>query len=114
MEKNNNINKEDTVSDKNNNGNKENETNSNKTNNNTNKTNNTGGGIGTLKKCENVKSVLTNEEAGKKIASLMGASVGTGKYCDKLAPESVAALTNDGTCAIELLLLIEPSHVFIM
>lgn len=30
---------------------------------------------------------------------MMGASVGTGKYCDKLAPESVIVLASDGTCA---------------
>lgn len=60
------------------------------------------GGTGALKKCEHVNSVLTNEEAGKKVASLMGASVGTGKYCDKLPPESVAALASDGTCAYKV------------
>ena len=56
------------------------------------------GGYGTLEKCDYVYSALTNEEAGKKVASMMGASVGTGKYCDKLAPESVVALSSDGTC----------------
>lgn len=78
-----------------------NKNNNNKTNNTTsnNKTNNTSGGSGTTKKCEYVKHILTNEEAGKKVASLMGATVGTGKYCDKLPPESVVALTSDGTCA---------------
>ncbi len=36
------------------------------------------------------------------MASMMGASVGTGKYCDKLAPESVVALSNDGTCVYKV------------
>lgn len=67
-----------------------------------NNNNNTGGGYGTTEKCENVKRVLTNEEAGKKVASLMGASVGTGNYCDKLPPESVISLTSDGTCSYKV------------
>lgn len=61
-----------------------------------------GGGSGSLEKCDYVNSALTNEEAGKKVASLMGASVGTGKYCDKLAPESVVALSPDGTCVYKV------------
>ena len=61
-----------------------------------------GGGYGTLEKCNYVSRALTNEEAGKKVASLMGASVGTGKYCDKLAPESVADLSADGTCVYKV------------
>ena len=36
------------------------------------------------------------------MASMMGASVGTGKYCDKLAPESVIVLSSDGTCAYKV------------
>lgn len=60
------------------------------------------GGYGTLEKCDYVYSALTNEEAGKKVASMMGASVGTGKYCDKLAPESVIVLSSDGTCAYKV------------
>ena len=60
------------------------------------------GGYGTLEKCNYVYRALTNEEAGKKVASMMGASVGTGKYCDKLAPESVAVLASDGTCAYKV------------
>lgn len=94
---------EDMVSKKDDSINKEDKT-DNKANNTTgnNKTNNNGGGHGTTKKCENVKHVLTNEEAGKKIASLMGASVGTGNYCDKLSPESVVSLTSDGMCAYKV------------
>lgn len=61
-----------------------------------------GGGSGSLEKCDYVNSALTNEEAGKKVASLMGASVGTGKYCEKLAPESVVALSPDGTCVYKV------------
>ena len=60
------------------------------------------GGSGSLEKCNYVYRALTNEEAGKKVASIMGASVGTGKYCDKLAPESVAALSSDGTCVYKV------------
>lgn len=48
-----------------------NTTSNNKTDNNKNN-NNTGSGYGTTKKCEYVKHVLTNEEAGKMVASLMG------------------------------------------
>ena len=59
-------------------------------------------GGGGLAKCDNIKSVLTNEEAGKKVASLRGATVGTGKYCDILAPESVVALSQDGTCSYKV------------
>lgn len=62
----------------------------------------TSGGYGTLEKCDYVYRALTNEEAGKKVASMMGASVGTGKYCDKLPPESVAALSSDGTCVYKV------------
>ena len=61
-----------------------------------------GGGSGSLEKCNYINRALTNEEAGKKVAGLMGASVGTGKYCDKLAPESVAALSPDGTCVYKV------------
>ena len=59
-------------------------------------------GTGTLSKCDNIYRALTNEEAGIKVASLMGASVSTGSYCDKLPPESVAALAPDGTCAYKV------------
>lgn len=59
------------------------------------------GGVG-LAKCDNIKSALTNEEAGKKVASLRGATVGTGKYCDILEPESVVALSQDGTCSYKV------------
>lgn len=55
-----------------------------------------------MEKCNYVNIALTNEEAGKKVVSLMGASVGTGKYCDKLAPESVVALSPDGTCVYKV------------
>lgn len=58
-------------------------------------------GVG-LAKCDNIKRALTNEEAGKKVASLRGATVGTGSYCDILAPESVAALSQDGTCSYKV------------
>lgn len=67
-----------------------------------NNNNGTSGGYGTLEKCDHVYRALTNEEAGKKVASMMGASVGTGKYCDKLPPESVAALSSDGTCVYKV------------
>ena len=40
--------------------------------------------------------------SGKKVASLRGATVGTGKYCDILAPESVVALSQDGTCSYKV------------
>ena len=63
---------------------------------------NTGGGYGSLSKCDNVRSALTNEEAGKKVAGFMGATVGTGSYCDKLAPESVVVLAPDGSCAYKV------------
>ena len=63
---------------------------------------NTGGGSGSLSKCDNVRRALTNEEAGKKVAGFMGATVGTGSYCDKLAPESVAVLAPDGSCAYKV------------
>lgn len=59
-------------------------------------------GVGGLAKCDNIKSVLTNEEAGKKVASLRGATVETGSYCDILAPESVVALSPDGTCSYKV------------
>ena len=42
------------------------------------------------------------EEAGKKAASLQGATVGTGSYCDILPPESVLALSSNGTCAYKV------------
>lgn len=61
----------------------------------------TNGGVG-LAKCDNIKRALTNEEAGKKVASLRGATVGTGSYCDILAPESVAALSQDGMCSYKV------------
>ena len=32
----------------------------------------------------------------------MGATVGTGSYCDKLAPESVVVLAPDGSCAYKV------------
>ena len=45
---------------------------------------------------------LNNGEAGKKAASLQGATVGTGSYCDILPPESVLALSSNGTCAYKV------------
>lgn len=77
-------------------------TNNNKEEKKTSTGNKTGGGYGSLKQCEKVNIALTNEEAGKKIASLMGASVGTGSYCDKLPPESVMALTSNNVCAYKV------------
>lgn len=47
--------------------------------------------------CESTTPALTNEEAAKKIASLMGATVKTGSYCDILSPESVMVNLNN-TC----------------
>lgn len=35
---------------------------------------------------DKTEEVSKSEEDDKKVASMMGASVGTGKYCDKLAP----------------------------
>ena len=81
--------------------NKTNETTENNTNDNTENTSqstNNGGGYGSGSKCDYVRPALTNEEAGKMIANMMGATVGTGSYCDKLAPESVMVTTSDGNC----------------
>lgn len=64
----------------------------------------TGGGSGSLFKCDNVTRVLTNEEAGKKVAGLKGATVFSGGYCDILPPESVSVLTDAGTCAYRVTL----------
>ena len=64
--------------------------------------NNTGGGYGSNYKCDYVRPVLTNEEAGKRVASIMGATVGTGRYCDKLAPESYMTIAPDGNCAYKV------------
>ena len=81
--------------------NKTNETTENNTNDNTENTSqstNNGGGYGGGSKCDYVRPALTNEEAGKMIANMMGATVGTGSYCDKLAPESVMVTASDGNC----------------
>lgn len=78
--------------------NKTNETSEDNANVNTNENTNNGGGYGGGSKCDYVRPILTNEEAGKKIANMMGATVGTGSYCDKLAPESVMVTTSDGNC----------------
>lgn len=51
---------------------------------------------------DKTEEVSKSEEDDKKVASMMGASVGTGKYCDKLAPESVIVLSSDGTCAYKV------------
>lgn len=51
---------------------------------------------------DKTEEVSKSEEDDKKVASMMGASVGTGKYCDKLAPESVIVLASDGTCAYKV------------
>ena len=72
------------------------------TNQGTNNDTNNGGGYSGGSKCDYVRPVLTNEEAGKRIANLMGATVGTGSYCDKLAPESVMMNTSDGNCAYKV------------
>lgn len=64
--------------------NKTNETTENNTNDNTENTSqstNNGGGYGGGSKCDYVRPALTNEEAGKMIANMMGAAVGTGSYC---------------------------------
>lgn len=78
--------------------NKEKENKSTETTTNTNNTS----GIGTVQKCDYVNIVLTNEEAGKKVANMMGATVATGAYCDKLPPESVMTLSSNGTCAYKV------------
>lgn len=78
--------------------NKTNETAEDNANDNANENTNNGGGYGGGSKCDYVRPVLTNEEAGKKIANMMGATVGTGSYCDKLPPESVMVTTSDGNC----------------
>lgn len=65
-------------------------------------TNSNNGSEGSLSKCDNVRRVLTNEEAGKKVAGFLGATVGTGSYCDKLAPESIIVLAPDGSCAYKV------------
>ena len=59
-------------------------------------------GGNSLQKCESMSKALNNEEAGKKAASLKGATVGTGSYCDILPPESVLTLSSDGTCAYKV------------
>lgn len=61
----------------------------------------TNGGYGSVLKCDNVVRALSNEEAGQKVASLMGATINTGSYCDKLPPESVMLELN-GTCAYKV------------
>ena len=66
-------------------------TNNTTTNNNNNNNNKPSGG-NSLQKCEKITEALNNEEAGKKAASLQGATVGTGSYCDILPPESVLVL----------------------
>lgn len=40
----------------------------------------TNGGYGSVLKCDNVVRALSNEEAGQKVASLMGATINTGSY----------------------------------
>lgn len=72
------------------------------TNTNTNTNTSKPSGGNSLQKCENVNKALNNEEAGKKAAGLQGATVGTGSYCDILPPESVWALTSNGTCAYKV------------
>ena len=71
-------------------------------NNNNNNNNNKPSGGNSLQKCESISKVLNNEEAGKKAAALKGATVGTGSYCDILTPESVWALSSNGTCAYKV------------
>lgn len=56
------------------------------------------GGYGGSSKCEYVRPVLTNEEAGERIANMMGATINTDSYCDELPPESVMVTTSDGDC----------------
>ena len=75
-------------------------TNNTTTNNNNN--NNKPSGGNSLQKCEKITEALNNEEAGKKAASLQGATVGTGSYCDILPPESVLVLSSNGTCAYKV------------
>lgn len=74
-------------------------TNNTTTNNNN---NNKPSGGNSLQKCEKITEALNNEEAGKKAASLQGATVGTGSYCDILPPESVLVLSSNGTCAYKV------------
>ena len=71
-------------------------------NNNNNNNNNKPSGGNSLQKCEKKAKALNNEEAGKKAAGLQGATVGTGSYCDILSPESVLALSSNGTCAYKV------------
>ena len=77
-------------------------TNNTTTNNNNNNNNNKPSGGNSLQKCEKITEALNNEEAGKKAASLQGATVGTGSYCDILPPESVLVLSSNGTCAYKV------------
>lgn len=67
-----------------------------------NNNNNKPSGGNSLQKCEKKAKALNNEEAGKKAASLQGATVGTGSYCDILPPESVLVLSSNGTCAYKV------------
>lgn len=76
-------------------------TNNTTTTNNNNNNNKPSGG-NSLQKCEKKAKALNNEEAGKKAASLQGATVGTGSYCDILPPESVLVLSSNGTCAYKV------------
>lgn len=74
----------------------------NKTNKNTTNNDNNISKYNSIEKCNYVNTVLTNEEAGIRVANMMGATVGTGNYCDKLAPESYITLSSNGTCVYKV------------